>query len=378
MQAVAPRAARTQDLHRAGGRFRVTVVHARLRALDTAAGVHGRPGSLCRAALVMMSLQELAYQLLTPPVQFPFEFALAHLSGFAGGEEGFGIREDSIGRRAPRDRRGGGRFAALARRLYVLGILSPQPSTTTSAPDSEEALRKSVFIIVVLLALFAVSTAAAQPPTVPPTIDVTCHGYDEGATRAYNCIPVASQQSLLGTFVPPVGSECNGGRIAEFPPGRIVFQIRCNDGPGGTTPTGPWSRSGLGSETDIQKPDGIRRIRVVSRFTGFSTSFRVYCQDIAGSSYYGVTIVNELVGSSYGNQGTDGIYGVANCLGPHFWVRTGDSQVEWTLTEDRAQTAISPPRTWEGVTGAGGNLSVEALADLAVVVETERRMERSR
>ena len=42
-----------------------------------------------------MSLQELAYQLLAPPVQFPFEFALAHLPGFVGGEEGFGIREDS-------------------------------------------------------------------------------------------------------------------------------------------------------------------------------------------------------------------------------------------------------------------------------------------
>ena len=77
----------------------MTFVHARLRALDTA-GVLGRTGSLSRAALVVMFLQELAYQLLAPPVQFPFEFALAHLSGFAGGEEGFGIREDSIGRRA--------------------------------------------------------------------------------------------------------------------------------------------------------------------------------------------------------------------------------------------------------------------------------------
>ena len=77
----------------------MTVVHARLRALDTA-GVPGRTGSLSRAALVVMFLQELAYQLLAPPVQFPFELAVAHLSGFAGGEEGFGIREDSIGRRA--------------------------------------------------------------------------------------------------------------------------------------------------------------------------------------------------------------------------------------------------------------------------------------
>ena len=74
----------------AGGRFGVAFV-----ALSW---VLGRT-SVFRAALVAMSLQELAHQLLAPPVQFPFEFALAHLPGFAGREEGFGIREDSIGRR---------------------------------------------------------------------------------------------------------------------------------------------------------------------------------------------------------------------------------------------------------------------------------------
>ena len=138
MQAVAPRAARTHNLHRAGGRFRVTLVHARLRALDTA-GVRGRTGSLSRAALVVMFLQELAYQLLAPPVQFPFAFALAHLSGFAGGEEGFGVREDCIGRRARGTRCGGRRFAALARRVYVLGILSSRPSQVSppKAPYQE-------------------------------------------------------------------------------------------------------------------------------------------------------------------------------------------------------------------------------------------------
>ena len=92
----------------------MTFVHARLRALDTA-GVLGRTGSLSRAALVVMFFQELAYQLLAPPVQFPFEFALAHLSGFAGGEEGFGIREDSLGRRA----RGIDAGDAGSRLLYV-------------------------------------------------------------------------------------------------------------------------------------------------------------------------------------------------------------------------------------------------------------------
>ena len=91
--------------------------------------------------------------------------------------------------------------------------------------------------VVVSVLFVALSPASAQPPTTPATIDVTCHGYDEGATRAYNCIPVAHQQHLLATFVPAVGSACNGGKVAEFPPGRIVFQIRCDDsGAAGPTP----------------------------------------------------------------------------------------------------------------------------------------------
>ena len=50
----------------------------------------------------------------------------------------------------------------------------------------------AIGVVGVLLTTLS-SVAAAQPPTTPATIDVTCHGYDEGATRAYNCIPVASQ-----------------------------------------------------------------------------------------------------------------------------------------------------------------------------------------
>ena len=80
-------------------------VLAPLRALDIAGALDtadalDRTGGLPRAALVAMLLQEPAHQLLAPPVQFPFKFALAQLSGFAGGEEGFGIRKNSIGRRA--------------------------------------------------------------------------------------------------------------------------------------------------------------------------------------------------------------------------------------------------------------------------------------
>ena len=37
-------------------------------------------------------------------------------------------------------------------------------------------------------------TAAPTIRTAPPAVDLTCHGYDEGATRAYNCIPEPSQQ----------------------------------------------------------------------------------------------------------------------------------------------------------------------------------------
>ena len=78
-------------------------VLAPLRALDIAgaldtAGALDRTGGLPRAALVAMLLQEPAHQLLAPPVQFPFEVAHAHLPGFAGGEEGFGLREDGLGR----------------------------------------------------------------------------------------------------------------------------------------------------------------------------------------------------------------------------------------------------------------------------------------
>ena len=43
------------------------------------------------------SLQELADQLLTPPVQLAFEFALTHLLGFGRTEEGFGLSEGGLG-----------------------------------------------------------------------------------------------------------------------------------------------------------------------------------------------------------------------------------------------------------------------------------------
>jgi hypothetical protein len=67
--------------------------------------------------------------------------------------------------------------------------------------------------------------------TVPETLPFICHGYDEGVTRAYNCIPSETDKVYMPTFVPPAGSLCNDGSIQEFPPGRLVFQIRCEDPP---------------------------------------------------------------------------------------------------------------------------------------------------
>ena len=58
------------DIHRAEGRLQAPFVHAPLRALDTV-GPCDRAGRLPRAALVEVPLQELAYQLLTTPVQLP-------------------------------------------------------------------------------------------------------------------------------------------------------------------------------------------------------------------------------------------------------------------------------------------------------------------
>lgn len=66
--------------------------------------------------------------------------------------------------------------------------------------------------------------------TFPPTLDFTCHGYVEATrrTHAYNCIPAPAQRHHMRTFVPAPGSRCNEGSVQEFPPGRIVFQIRCD------------------------------------------------------------------------------------------------------------------------------------------------------
>ena len=93
--------------------------------------------------------------------------------------------------------------------------------------------------VAVMFGLLLPSLADAQsPPTEPAKITLTCYGYDGGLVRAYNCIPPPHLQPLMRTFVPPPGAPCDKGSVKEFPPGRIVFQIRCQDTDGTPPQTG--------------------------------------------------------------------------------------------------------------------------------------------
>ena len=242
------------------------------------------------------------------------------------------------------------------------------PVTTSSQGLKGCSMRTRIAAIGVVGVLLTTlsSVAAAQPRTTPATIDVTCHGYDEGATLAYNCIPVASQQHLLATFVPAVGSACNGGQVAEFPPGRIVFQIRCDDTGTGAPPTTPmpagWTASGRGPNF-FTKPINAVRVRIRSSFSGSSANFIVWCRTPSNS-----LVVNELIGSRWDNNGTEGVYRMANCT--EVEVST-DQNAQWWLSQESG-TAFTPPRSWTSVTGTEGDLSVDALAALAKAIDIER------
>ena len=204
--------------------------------------------------------------------------------------------------------------------------------------------------------------AATPGRTTPLTLDLTCHGYDEGATRAYNCIPEPSQQRHMSTFVPAVGSACDRGSIAEFPAGRIVFQIRCRDSSPGQSAA--WSHSGRGPESFV-KPIDVPRVWVRTSFSGSSVHLSVWCRAPREN-----LVVNELLGRSWGNDGTNGIYGMAGCR--EVAVDTRAEDLQWWFTPELAATALTPPRSWEHVTGAGSALGAEALDDLATAAELER------
>ena len=256
---------------------------------------------------------------------------------------------------AANDNGGGGRNARITRRLQA-GTYTIEASS--AAPRDTGTFRMTLTIVPV----------DVQPPstpgrTTPPTLDLTCHGYDEGATRAYNCIPVPSQQRHMRTFVPPVGSACDRGSIAEFPAGRIVFQIRCRDG--SRARSAAWSYSGQGRESFV-KPVDTPRVWLRTSFAGSSVHLSVWCRAPQEN-----LVANELLGTSWGNDGTSGIYGMAGCN--EVEVDTGGREdLQWWFTQELAATALTPPRLWERVTGASGALGAEALQDLATATELER------
>ena len=207
---------------------------------------------------------------------------------------------------------------------------------------------------------------SAQTRTTPLTLDLTCHGYDEGPTRAYNCVPEPSQQHHMRTFVPAAGSVCDGGSVAEFPPGRIVFQIRCRDAGDGRSRS--WSYSGSGSGS-FAKPPGLPRVWIRTAFRGRTARFSVRCRAPHES-----LIVNELVGTAWGNDGTNGLYPMDGCRDVE--VDAGVDALQWWFVDEPGGTALSPSRSWERMTGAGGQLPADALQDLAAATELERRWRR--
>ena len=89
-------------------------------------------------------------------------------------------------------------------------------------------MRTRIGVLTLGILLAVPLLAVAQPRTSPATLDFTCHGYDEGATRAYNCIPPPSERHHMRTFMPAVG-----------PPNSVDFEIadlpavRCADDHGG-------------------------------------------------------------------------------------------------------------------------------------------------
>ena len=205
-------------------------------------------------------------------------------------------------------------------------------------------------VVAVAGALLAVSSSVvAQTRTVPPTIDFTCHGYVETGrgTRAYNCIPVASQQPQMRTFVPPPGSPCTEGVIDEFPPGRIVFQIRCQDS-GAPPPRPGWTRSGSGPAI-LDLPQHIQRIRVEGAYSGDSENFVVWC-GVTGDR--GGLIVNEILGTSTIASGTrySGVHSARRSYGgrgqPCRELQVEHSiGINWTISEVGANMLLPEMRT---------------------------------
>ena len=151
----------------------------------------------------------------------------------------------------------------------------------------------------------------------------------------------------MRTFVPPPGARCNEGAIDEFPPGRIVFQIRCRetaDTPH-VPPTQTWTRQGSGPAI-LDLPSRIQRIRIEGTYNGFGVNFVVWC-GVSGDR--GCLLVNEILGTASVASGTrySGVHSALRSYG-------GRGQpcrelaieysvgVDWKILEVAAQMLVPP------------------------------------
>ena len=82
-------------------------------------------------------------------------------------------------------------------------------------------------------------------------------------------------------------------------------------------------------------------------------------------------VVNELLGRSWGNDGTEGLYDMAGCREVEVGTAEGEN-VRWSFTEELAATALTPPRSWDQAGDTGMALPPEARQDLATAAELER------
>ena len=202
---------------------------------------------------------------------------------------------------------------------------------------------------------------SAAGRTDPLTLGLRCHGYDEGPTRLYHCIPGERDQPLMRTFMPEVGSVCDGGSIAEFPPGRRLFQLVCHDG----APTGAaaWEFSGSGS-VFFDKPLGVSRVWVQTVYSGVSAHFAVWCRLPRAA-----LVVNELAGAAWRNDGTAGLYDLAGC--DRLEVVAGSPDLFWRFAEEPAPVALWPRRWWTASSLSAG-ASPAAVEDLEAAISLQR------
>ena len=92
----------------------------------------------------------------------------------------------------------------------------------------------------------------------------------------------------------------------EFPPGRIVFQVRCRDYVAGQSA----SRSNAGRESDaFEAPAAPPRSWIRAAFAGASAHFAVWCDTPEGERL----VVNELLGTAWENDGASGLHDLAGC-----------------------------------------------------------------